>query len=95
MRSPQPLPGICRSARAGSFFKNAPWYVNGPLGGWTLSGVARIVSGNPYQPFLTDPNLLGGAGFNRVVRPDIVPGVPLKNPLWDPGCRVGTRSWDQ
>jgi hypothetical protein len=73
-----------------SFFKDAPWYIDGPLGGWVVSGVARIVGGNPYQPFLTDPNLLGGAGFNRVVRPDIVPGVPLKNPLWDPSCRVGT-----
>jgi hypothetical protein len=73
-----------------SFFKNAPWYVNGPLGGWTMSGVARIVGGNPYQPFLTDANFLGGSGFNRVVRPDIVPGVPLKNPLWDPKCKVGT-----
>jgi hypothetical protein len=72
------------------FFKDAPWYVNGPLGGWTLTGVARVVSGNPYQPFVTDANLLGGALFNRVVRPDIVPGVPLKNPLWDPKCRVGT-----
>lgn len=73
-----------------TFFRNAPWYVNGPLGGWVVSGVARIVSGNPYQPFITDPNLLGGALFNRVVRPDIVPGVPLKNPLWDPSCRVGS-----
>jgi hypothetical protein len=73
-----------------AFLKNAPWYVNGPLGGWVVSGVARLVGGNPYQPFLTDPNLLGGAGFNRVVRPNIVSGVPLKNPLWDPKCRVGT-----
>ena len=72
------------------FFSRAPWYVNGPLGGWVLSGVARVVSGNPFQPFITDPNLLGGAGFNRVVRPDLVPGVPLRNPLWDPGCRVGS-----
>ena len=71
------------------FFRDAPWYVQGPLGGWTLTGVARIVSGYPYQPFLTDPNLLGGTLFNRVVRPNMVPGVPLKNPLWDPGCRVG------
>ncbi len=70
------------------FLKNAPWYVTAPLGGWSLSGVARIVSGNPYQPFLTDPNLLGGS-FNRVVRPDIVPGVPIKNPLWTPTCKVG------
>ncbi len=73
-----------------SFFRNSPWYVSGPLGGWTISGVVRATSGNPYQPFLTDPNLLGGAGFNRVVRPDIVPGVALKNPLYDKGCRVGT-----
>ncbi|HKP69304.1 MAG TPA: carboxypeptidase regulatory-like domain-containing protein [Pyrinomonadaceae bacterium] len=72
------------------WFSHAPWYVNGPLGGWVLSGVARVVSGNPFQPFITDPNLLGGAGFNRVVRPDLVEGVPLKNPLWDPGCRVGS-----
>lgn len=72
------------------FFKDAPWYVDGPLGGWVLSGVVRIVGGNPYQPFLTDPNLLGGTGFNRVVRPDIVEGVPLRNPLWDPNCRVGS-----
>ncbi len=72
------------------FFKDAPWYVNGPLGGWVMSGVARIVSGNPFQPFITDPNRLGGDRFNRVVRPDIVAGVPLKNPLWDPSCRVGT-----
>ena len=72
------------------FFKDAPWYINGPLGGWTISGVGRIVSGNPFQPFITDANLLGGAGFNRVIRPNIVSGVPLRNPLWDPKCRVGT-----
>ena len=73
-----------------SFFNNSPWYVSGPLGGWTMSGVVRATSGNPYQPFITDPNLLGGAGFNRVVRPDIVSGVSLKNPLYSKGCRVGT-----
>jgi hypothetical protein len=28
--------------------------------------------------------------FNRVVRPNLVPGVPLKNPLWTPNCRVGS-----
>ncbi len=73
-----------------ALLSDAPWYVNGPLGGWVMSGVARIVGGNPYQPFITDANLLGGANFNRVVRPDLVAGVPLKNPLWDPSCRVGT-----
>jgi outer membrane receptor protein involved in Fe transport len=72
-----------------TWLKKAPWYVTGPLGGWSLSGVGRLVGGNPYQPFLTDPNLLGGSNFNRVVRPNLVDGVPLKNPLWDPSCRVG------
>lgn len=72
------------------FLKNGPWYVNGPFGGWSMTGVVRMQSGNPYQPFLTDPNLLGGAGFNRVVRPDIVSGVPLKNPLYTESCKVGT-----
>jgi outer membrane receptor protein involved in Fe transport len=76
--------------RGRRFFKNSHWYVNGPLGGWVLSGVGRLASGNPYQPFLTDPNMLGGSNLNRVVRPDIVSGVPLKNPLWNPKCRAGS-----
>jgi len=41
------------------------------------------------MPFITDPNKLGSSNLNRVVRPDIVPGVPLKNPLWSPGCVMG------
>ena len=73
-----------------NYLKNSPWYIEGPLGGWSISGVGRVVSGNPFQPFVTDPNFLGGTLFNRVVRPDVVAGVPLKNPLWDPSCRVGT-----
>ena len=60
------------------------------LAGGRLQESFGIVGGNPYQPFLTDPNQLGGMLFNRTVRPDIVSGVPLKNPLWDPKCRVGT-----
>ncbi|HEX8292322.1 MAG TPA: hypothetical protein VF570_11225, partial [Pyrinomonadaceae bacterium] len=36
---------------------------------------------------ITDTNRLGGT--NRTVRLDIVEGVPLKNPRYDPNCRVG------
>ncbi len=72
------------------FLKDAPWYVSGPLAGWSMSGVFRLVSGNPYQPFLTDANGLGGSNLNRIVRPDIVAGVPLKNPLYSKNCRAGT-----
>lgn len=70
-------------------FSDAPWYLNGFIGGWTVSGIVRMNSGTPFQPFITDPNKLGGANLNRIVRPDIVEGVPLKNPLWDPKCRIG------
>jgi Carboxypeptidase regulatory-like domain len=72
-----------------TFLKNSPWYVGGIIGGWTISGISRINSGTPFQPFITDPNKLGGANLNRIVRPDVVSGVPLKNPLWDPKCRIG------
>lgn len=72
------------------YLKDAPWYVTGPIAGWSVTGIMRIVGGNPYQPFLTDPNGIGSFLFNRVVRPDIVSGVALKNPLWDPKCRVGS-----
>ena len=54
-----------------------------------MSGIFRLVGGSPYQPFITDANQYGGVLFNRVVRPNIIPGVPLKNPLWSASCRVG------
>lgn len=73
-----------------SFLKNAPWYLNGIVGGWTITGISRIQSGTPFQPFVTDANKLGSSNLNRIVRPDIVSGVPLLNPLWDPSCRVGS-----
>ena len=68
--------------------KDAPGVVDTVLGGWTVSGLFRVVGGNPYLPFLTDTNRLGGV--NRAVRPNIVEGVPLVNPLWTRDCPVGT-----
>ena len=56
-------------------------------GGWTISGVLRLQGGYPFLPFITDTNRLGGV--NRTVRPDIVSGVPLKNPLWTRNCPIG------
>ena len=54
-----------------------------------MAGVFRMPGGTPFLPFITDPNKLGGVLFNRVVRPDIIPGVPLKNPLWKRNCPTG------
>jgi hypothetical protein len=72
-----------------AFLSDADKLVDAVLGGWTVSGVFRMPGGNPFLPFITDPNKLGGTLFNRVVRPDIVPGVPLKNPRWTRNCPVG------
>lgn len=69
---------------------NAPKVLDAILGRWTLSGVLRLPGGTPFLPFITDPNKLGGVLFNRVVRPDIVAGVPLRNPLWKRNCPVGS-----
>src|SRR5437016_10651127 len=55
-----------------------------------MSGILRMPGGLPFLPFITDSNHLGGVLFNRVVRPDIVPGVPLRNPLWKRNCPVGS-----
>ncbi len=74
--------------RGRAFLKGAPTLVNGIVGGWTLSGKILLQGGTPALPFITDTNRLGGV--NRTVRLDIVPGVPLKNPLWNRNCPVGS-----
>jgi hypothetical protein len=72
------------------YLSHAPSAVNAIVGGWSMSGVLRLPGGLPFLPFITDPNKLGGVLFNRYVRPDIVPGVPLRNPLWKRGCPIGS-----
>jgi len=72
------------------YLNGAPSAVNAMIGGWTMSTVLRMPGGLPFLPFITDPNKLGGTLFNRYVRPDIVPGVPLRNPLWKRGCPIGS-----
>ena len=76
--------------RGRRYLKDAPGIVNAIAGGWIMSGVLRMPGGLPFLPFITDPNKLGGVLFNRYVRPDIVPGVPLKNPLWKRDCPSGS-----
>jgi Carboxypeptidase regulatory-like domain len=67
--------------------KDAPGFVDAIVGGWTISGVLRLQGGQPFTPFITDTNRLGGV--NRTVRLDRVDGVPLINPLFNSSCTVG------
>jgi len=73
--------------KRGWLLKDAPAVIDAVVGGWTVSGVFRIQGSPPFLPFLTDTNRLGGV--NRTVRPDIVAGVPLRNPLWTRDCPTG------
>jgi len=67
--------------------KDTPNWVDAIIGGWGVSGIFRLQGGQPYTPFITDTNRLGGT--NRSVRMDLVPGVPLKNPNWSRDCPIG------
>lgn len=57
--------------------------LNYVVGGWNLSALGSLYSGRPFQPLLGDVNGLPSLSGVSVVRPDIVPGVPLINPLWN------------
>jgi len=57
------------------------------LGGWSTTGVFRLQGGFPFLPVISDTNRLS-ADLTHTIRPDLVPGVPLKNPLYTPNCKT-------
>jgi hypothetical protein len=59
------------------------------VGDWTVSGLFHVDDGYPFIPTIADTNLLS-ADQTHTVRPDLVPGVPLINPLWKRDCPIGT-----
>ena len=66
---------------------DAPGIVQAALGDWSIAGLFRLQGGVPFLPFITDTNRLGGV--TRAIRPDIVEGVPIRNPLWTRDCPLG------
>jgi outer membrane receptor protein involved in Fe transport len=71
------------------FLAASPGWLDQAIGGWTLSGSGRIQQGTPLVVVIRDGNQLA-AGNLRAIRPNLVPGVPLKNPLWSRDCPIGT-----
>ncbi|MGH9618418.1 MAG: carboxypeptidase regulatory-like domain-containing protein [Bryobacteraceae bacterium] len=68
---------------------NRGGWVNAIVGGWSISGLQQYQSGRPihieYDAFgSSNPYFAAGDGFS--FRPDVVPGVPLKNPAYNPNC---------
>jgi hypothetical protein len=71
------------------FGANASGLLQGLIGGWSLSGSGRIQTGTPLVVVLRADNRLGVEGNVRAIRPDLVEGVPLRNPRWSRDCPVG------
>ncbi|HEX6731421.1 MAG TPA: hypothetical protein VF074_15460, partial [Pyrinomonadaceae bacterium] len=70
------------------FLADSSGLVDSVLGGWSVSGLIRLQGGQPYIPIITDTNRLGGV--NRSIRLDLVPGVPILNPLYSyDNCSLG------
>jgi outer membrane receptor protein involved in Fe transport len=73
------------------FLGNSRGLVGAAVGGWTTSGILRVTSGYPAWATLVDSNQLGDPANTHQIRPNIVPGVPLTNPLWSSSCPTGPR----
>jgi len=55
------------------------------FGDWTVASRIQVRTGFPFLPTISDTNSLS-ADQTHTVRPDLVPGVPLRNPLWSRDC---------
>jgi hypothetical protein len=75
--------------RGRKFLSNLGGFWESLVGGWSLSGSGRIQTGVPLVVVLRDDNRVGVEGNVRAIRPDLAPGLPLRNPLWSDDCPVG------
>ncbi|MBP1596725.1 MAG: Cna domain protein [Acidobacteria bacterium] len=71
------------------FLPDVSGWMDQIIGGWTFSGSGRIQQGTPLVIVIRDGNQLA-AGNLRAIRPNLVPGVPIMNPLWSRDCPIGT-----
>ncbi|HEY3837062.1 MAG TPA: carboxypeptidase-like regulatory domain-containing protein [Bryobacteraceae bacterium] len=55
------------------------------FGDWNVSGVQRLTTGYPFTPTIAT-DIFIDTTHTHEIRPNIVPGVPLKNPDWSTTC---------
>jgi hypothetical protein len=73
--------------RGMTFLDGASSPIQALVGNWTISGVFRLQSEYPFLPVIADANGLAST-LTHTIRPDVVPGVPLVNPLYRRDCIV-------
>jgi hypothetical protein len=72
--------------RGKALLGNSNRVVSAIVSGWVLNSNSSITGGLPWQVFLTQGGLNNGLpGFGGPLRafPDVLQGVPLKNPAWN------------
>lgn len=75
--------------RGSRFLSGAPKPVEMIARGWSTSGKFIQQGGYPFLPTIVEGNRLS-SDITHTIRPDLVAGVPLVNPLWSRNCPVGT-----
>jgi hypothetical protein len=75
--------------RGRTYMTNAWKPLETVAGGWTMSAIVRGNGGFPSSATLSDNNLLGDPSETHTARPNIIPGVPLINPLFSMNCPTG------
>jgi len=69
--------------RGQRLFRRASRKLTMLIGNWSASTIITTQSGFPFSPFLNDANgIPGGATGTERIRPNMVPGAPLRNPRW-------------
>ncbi len=71
------------------FLIGAPQPVRWLAGDWTVTGKFILQGGYPFLPTIVEGNRLS-SDITHTIRPDLAPGVPLRNPLWSRDCPIGT-----
>ena len=74
--------------RGRALMSGAPRWLDAVIGGFQLSGTAILHSSMPFIVDMRDSNGMSAAQYT--IRYNLVPGVPIRNPLYTPNCNSGS-----
>jgi hypothetical protein len=66
-----------------SFLNSPPRALGFFVNNWKINSTGSIIGGTPFSVHLGDANgIPGGASGTERIRPNLVPGAPIRNPRW-------------